>query len=125
MRLLDFKSDDLIFLLGGIDMIDFLDYPFVPQMPYGITSADQYQRMMWETKQQIQLGLQAQCASTGYPIEMLWGGAHTNAGLAAIGGGAVNAGGSGVSGGLQILLQYAWAAGAFYESQRRLGAQWW
>lgn len=95
------------------------------QYSSGLTAADQYRRMMWETQQQIQLGLQAQCASTGYPIEMLWGGAHTNAVLAAIGGGAVSAGGNGVYGGLQILLQYAWAAGAYYEAQRRLATQYW
>jgi len=81
--------------------------------------------MMQQAGTQIQRGLQTQFAGTGYPINMLWGGAHTNAVLAAIGGGAVSAGGNGVYGGLQILLQYAWAAGAYYEAQRRLGTQWW
>lgn len=98
----------------------------VPVSSYsGLTPADQYQQMMLEAQQQIQIGLQAQYASTGYPVDMLWGGARTSAVLASIGGGAISAGGCGVYGGLQILLQYAWAAGAFYEYQRRLTTQWW
>ncbi len=91
----------------------------------GLAPADHYQRMMWEAQQQIQRGLQTQFAGTGYPINMLWGGAHTSAVLAAIGGGAISEGGCGVYGGLQILLQYAWASGAYYEAQRRLPPQWW
>ena len=106
-------------------MFDYLYYPSMPQNPCGITPAEQYQHMMWEAQQQIQLGLQAQYASTGYPVDMLWGGARTSAVLASIGGGAISAGGCGVYGGLQVLLQYAWAAGAYYEYQRRLTTQWW
>ena len=100
-------------------------FQYEPQIFYGMTPADQYQHMMWEAQQQIQRGLQTQFAGTGCPIEMLWGGAHTNAVLAAIGGGALSTGGYGVYGGIQVLLQYAWAAGAYYEYQRRLDAQWW
>ena len=101
------------------------NYPYVPQVSYGMPPAEQYLFMLQQAHEQIQLGLQAVYASTGYPIELLWGGAHTNAVLAAIGGGAICAGGYGVCGGIQVLLQYAWAAGAYYEAQRNLATRYW
>lgn len=102
-------------------------FQYVPQIYYGMgmAPADQYRLMMQQAGTQIQRGLQTQYSGTGYPIELLWGGARTNAILAAIGGGTISAGGNGVYGGLQILLQYAWASGAYYEAQRRLPPQWW
>lgn len=100
-------------------------FQYVPQIYYGMAPADQYRLMMQQAGTQIQRGLQTQFAGTSYPINMLWGGAHTSAVLAAIGGGAISEGGCGVYGGLQILLQYAWASGAYYEAQRRLSPQWW
>lgn len=103
---------------------DYL-FPSAYHQYYGVSPIEQYQLMMQQAGTQIQRGLQTQFAGTGYPINMLWGGAHTSAVLAAIGGGAISAGGCGVYGGLQILLQYAWASGAYYEAQRRLAAQWW
>lgn len=97
-----------------------LFYQMYPEIPFCPTPAELYQIQMQQAQQQIQAGLQAQFASTGYPIDWLNGGAHTAAVLAAIGGGAVSAGGGGVAGGLHVLLQYAFAAGAYYEYQRRL-----
>jgi len=95
-------------------------YPSFPAQGTSVSPATQYQLMMMQAQQQIQSGLQAQYASTGYPIDWLNGGAHTAAVLAAIGGGAISAGGNGIAGGLQVLLQYAFAAGGYYECQRRL-----
>ena len=99
-------------------------FQYVPHIYYGTASSDQYLLMLKQAQEQIRFGLQTVCASTGCPIELLWGGAHINAVLAAIGGGAISAGGYGVCGGIQVLIQYAWAAGAHYEAQRRLGTQW-
>lgn len=88
---------------------------------YGLSPAEQqYQLMMQQAEQQILMGLQTQCASTGYPIDLLQGGAHIVALLAAIGGGAVSAGGGGVLAGLETLMQYAMAYGAYYGYQQRL-----
>ncbi len=97
-----------------------LIYPVAYFQYYGVSPIEQYQILMQQYQQQIQAGLQAQYASTGYPIDWLSGGARIAAVLAAIGGGAVSAGGNGVYGGLQVLLQYAFAAGGYYECQRRL-----
>ena len=101
-------------------MFDAKFFPSSVPSYYGMTPADQYLYMLQRAQQQIQAGVQAQYASTGYPINWLNGGAHTAAVLAAIGGGAVSAGGGGIYGGLQVLLQYAFAAGAYYEYQRRI-----
>lgn len=100
-------------------------YPAFPNQVYGLSPAAQYQLMMQQAGQQILTGLQTQYASTGYPINLLQGGAHTVALLAAIGGGAVSAGGGGVYGGLQVLMQYAFAHGAYYGFQQGLNCQHW
>lgn len=100
-------------------------YPLFPAQGNYASPATQYQLMLQEAQQQIHARLQAQFASTSYPIDGLNGSAHTAAVLAAIGGGAVSAGGGGVAGGLQVLLQYAFAAGAYYGFQQGLNCQHW
>ena len=89
---------------------------------YGILPADPYQYIcicqMCMAYVQIQNGLQAQYASTGYPINWLSGGARIDALLASIGGGAVNTGGTGMVGGLQVLLLFAWAMGKYQGYQQ-------
>ncbi|MDE5569208.1 MAG: hypothetical protein K2I82_00955 [Ruminococcus sp.] len=80
--------------------------------------------MLQQSGQQIYNGLKEQYASTGYPIDWLHGGPHIGAILAAIGGGAVSTGGAGMLGGLQVLLQYAWAAGAAYGYQEGYCQRW-
>ena len=100
-------------------------YPNFPNPTYSLHPVVQYQLMIQQAEQQILTGLQAQYASTGYPIDWLQGGAHISAVLATIGGGAVSAGGNGMYGGLQVLLQYAWAMGATYGFRQGYNAQQW
>lgn len=106
-------------------MFYFQDYPVIPKPDYNLSPADQYRLIMCQAEQQIQSGLQTQYASTCFPIDWLDGGARINALLAAIGGGAVSAGGGGVRGGLQVLMQYAFAYGAYYGFQQGLNCQHW
>ena len=89
-------------------------FPALPDQPYNLTPFEQYRLQIQQAEAQIQRGVQTVYASTGYPINWLNGGAYTNAVLAAIGGGATSAGGCGVCGGIQVLMQYAAAYGAYY-----------
>lgn len=100
-------------------------YPVFPNQAYSLHSVSQYQLMIQQAEQQILMGLQAQHASTGYPIDWLQGGAHVSAVLAAIGGGTVSADGNGMYGGLQVLLRYTWAMGAVHGFQQGYNAQQW
>ena len=93
-------------------------FPALPDQPFSLAPFEQYRFALQQAEAQIQRGVQTMYASTGYPINWLSGGAHMNAVLAAIGGGATSAGGSGVYGGLQVLMQYAAAYGACYGYQQ-------
>ena len=83
-----------------------------------MVSGSQYEMQLYDCAQMIQDGLNATEAGTGYPMDRLYGGAHTNAVLAAIGGGPINKGGTGMAGGLQTLLKYAEASTALRIQQQ-------
>lgn len=96
----------------------FFPTPLMPN--YGIPPVDQYQLVMQQAEAQVLMGLQTRYASTGYPIDLLHGGAHIVAQLAAIGGGALRDGGGGVLVGVQRLIQLSAAYGAYYGYQQGL-----
>lgn len=99
----------------------FFPTPILPN--HGLTPVMQYQLMQQQAGQQIYRGLQVQNASTGYPMDLLQGGAHITALLAAIGGGSIATGGNGIAGGLKTLCEYIWAQGAAYGFQQGLTYQ--
>lgn len=101
-------------------------FPAMPNQPFNFTPLEQYRFLIQQAEAKIQRGVQTVYASTGYPINWLNGGAHTNAVLAAIGGGTTRAGGYGVCGGIQVLMQYAAVCGAYYGYQQgRKDSQYW
>ena len=92
---------------------------FLPDFPdYFNPALQDFFHLRQQAETQIQKGLETSLASTGYPMEKLYGGAKIDALLATIGGGSVNNGGQGMYGGLRMLMLYAWACGAGYGFQQ-------
>lgn len=97
-----------------------INLPVQSESPKDIVSSEQYELQLSNCAQKIENGLNTTEAGTGYPINKLHGGAHINAVMAAIGGGPINKGGSGMAGGLQVLLQYKEAVTALKVQQESI-----